>query len=128
LGGLKRLGCEMLDFEKSQPNFNDFYQNKTLSVSCFASTARYEIEFEGRKLVGSAQHNYNGILLQHGSILIGAGHERIADVANLKSDEERQILRRYILKHSSTISEVLNKNVTYDECSKAFYKEIIENN
>ena len=119
LEGLKQLGCDSLDFGKSQADFKNFYQNKTLSVSCFASTARYEIEYQGRKLVGSAQHNYNGVLLQHGSILIGPGHEKIADVANLKSEEDRQVLKRYILKHSATINEVADRELTYDECSQS---------
>lgn len=122
--GLKELGCKELDFEKSQPNFKEFYENKTLSVSCFASTARYEIEYKRRKLVGSAQHNYNGVLLQHGSILLGPGHEQIADVANLNSDKERQILRRYILGHSSSIEEILGRKVTYQECAEAIIKVI----
>ena len=117
--GLRRLGCKELEFEKSQPDFKSFYENQTLSVSCFASAARYEIEYKGRKLVGSAQHNYNGVMLQHGSILISEGHEQLSEVANLKSDKERQILKRYILKHSSTIEEILGRQVKYSEVANA---------
>jgi lipoate-protein ligase A len=117
--GLRHLGCDKLEFEKSQPDLKSFYENQTLSVSCFASSARYEIEYKRRKLVGSAQHNYNGVLLQHGSILIGEGHEQLSDVANLKSDKEHQILKRYILKHSSTIEEILGKKVEYQEVADA---------
>jgi len=122
--GFRELGCKDLDYEKSQPDFKEFYENKTLSVSCFASTARYEIEYKGRKLVGSAQHNYNGVLLQHGSILLGPGHEQIAEAANLNSDKERQILRRYILGHSSTIEEVLGREISYAECAEAIKKVV----
>jgi lipoate-protein ligase A len=117
--GLRRYGCEGLEFEKSQPDLKSFYENRNLSVSCFASAARYEIEYKGRKLVGSAQHNYNGVLLQHGSILIGAGHEQLSDVANLKSDKERQILKRYILKHSATIEEITGREAKFDEVAEA---------
>jgi lipoate-protein ligase A len=116
---LRRYGCEELEFEKSQPDLKSFYENRNLSVSCFASAARYEIEYKGRKLVGSAQHNYNGVLLQHGSILIGAGHEQLSDVANLKSDKERQILKRYILKHSATIEEITGREAKFDEVAEA---------
>lgn len=119
LEALQGIGCMELDFEKSQPNFNEFYQNKTLSVSCFASSARFEIELNNKKLVGSAQHKYNDILLQHGSILIGSGHEQISDVANLNSEQERQILRNYILNHSITIEDILNREVSYDECAES---------
>jgi len=119
LTGLQKLGCTELHFEKSQPDLKNFYQNRNLSLSCFASAARYEIEYKGRKLVGSAQHNYNGVLLQHGSILLGKGHEQLSDVANLKSDKERQILKRYILNHSTTIENILNRKVEYEEVAKA---------
>lgn len=124
--GLRRLGCEELEFEKSQPDLKSFYENQTLSVSCFASAARYEIEYKGRKLVGSAQHNYNGVLLQHGSILIGEGHEQLSEIANLKSDKERQILKRYILKHSATIEEILGRKVDYSEVAEAIKSVFIK--
>jgi lipoate-protein ligase A len=124
--GLRALGCRELEFEKSQPDLKSFYENQTLSVSCFASAARYEIEYKRRKLVGSAQHNSNGILLQHGSILIGDGHEQLADVANLKSDKERQILKRYILKHSATIEEVLGRHTDYHEVAEAIKSVFIK--
>lgn len=127
LEALQGIGCKELDFEKSQPNFNEFYQNKTLSVSCFASSARFEIELNNRKLVGSAQHKYNDILLQHGSILIGSGHEQISNVVNLNSEHERQILRNYILNHSITIEDILNRKVSYDECAQSI-KHVLSNN
>ena len=41
---------------------------------CFASTAKWEIAYCGRKLVGSAQRRIRGAVLQHGSILIGPQH------------------------------------------------------
>jgi len=49
------------------------------SAACFASTARHEIEIEGRKLVGSAQRRTQQALLQQGSLLLGDGHLRLAD-------------------------------------------------
>jgi len=43
---------------------------KPSSAPCFELPAAGEIEFDGRKLAGSAQLRENGALLQHGSILI----------------------------------------------------------
>ena len=37
---------------------------------CFSRPSKYDIVFEGRKLVGSAQRRKNGLLLHHGSILL----------------------------------------------------------
>ena len=42
---------------------------------CFARASSYEITFEGRKVVGSAQVRRRGASLQHGSILLDANPE-----------------------------------------------------
>jgi lipoate-protein ligase A len=44
---------------------------------CFARTGRYEIEFDGRKLVGSAQRRRGPCFLQHGSLLLGVDAPRL---------------------------------------------------
>ena len=49
------------------------------TAPCFLSTSRHEIMVRGRKIVGSAQRRVGGVFLQHGSILTGPGHRRIAD-------------------------------------------------
>jgi lipoyl(octanoyl) transferase len=48
------------------------------SAGCFSSTSAYEISVAGRKVVGSAQVRRNGIVLQHGSILLSVDYERQA--------------------------------------------------
>ncbi len=119
----QKLGAE-LDFQKSQPDFKDFYSRESVSVSCFASSARYEIEKDGKKLVGSAQRLFGGTLLQHGSILIGAGHEQLAEIANVNSESKRDILRKYISDHSTTLSEVATRPITYAECARIIEETI----
>ena len=44
---------------------------------CFDEPAPGEVTVAGRKLVGSAQARLGGALLQHGSVLIGPGQERL---------------------------------------------------
>jgi len=124
LNALKNLGCENLDFEKSQPDFRDIYKREALSVSCFASSARFEIESNGRKLVGSAQRLYGNTLLQHGSILIRQGHEQLAYVSNVKNEEAVKTLSDYILKHSTTIEELSGRSITYEECAYSIIKSL----
>ena len=53
--------------------------NSRVRPSCFAATARHEIELGGRKLVGSAQRRTATALLQQGSVLLGPGHLRLVD-------------------------------------------------
>ena len=117
LEGLQKLEPSDLGFSKAQANFRDFYQKQPgISVSCFASTARYEIEFQGRKVVGSAQRVFGKTLLQHGSILLGKGHEEIADVTNFQDEEKREVLRKYILSHSATLTESCKREISFLEC------------
>jgi lipoate-protein ligase A len=56
-------------------------------AACFASTARHEIVLAGRKLAGSAQRRGARALLQQGSVLLGPGHERLADYLSLAEPE-----------------------------------------
>lgn len=122
LKALQKMGCKSLDFEKSQPDFRDVYSRETVSVACFASSARYEIESGGRKLVGSAQRLIGDTLLQHGSILIGSGHEQLAYISRVKSEDSRAVLLDYILKHSVTIEELLGREVSYEETADAIFE------
>jgi lipoate-protein ligase A len=126
LSGFRNLGCKELDFEKSQADFRNLYKDPAMSISCFASSAKYEISFSGRKVVGSAQRLYGNILLQHGSILLGKGHEEISDVIKAKDNAQREAMRNNILKHSSTLEEAAGRIIGYDECAEAIF-EILEN-
>ena len=44
---------------------------------CFARTGSYEIEVDGKKLVGSAQRRRGSTFLQHGSVLLGVDEARL---------------------------------------------------
>lgn len=122
---LKKLGTIELDFEKSQPNFNQFYRTEVSSLSCFASSARYEIEFNSKKLVGSAQKISDGCLLQHGSILLGRAYEMISELANVNSEELKKKLLDYTLSHSITLEEILQKTIHFNEVAEALLETII---
>ncbi len=49
----------------------------TMSSPCLVSTSRHEITAEGKKISGSAQRRTGGAFIQHGSILLRGGSERI---------------------------------------------------
>ncbi|ROL60628.1 lipoate--protein ligase family protein [Bacteroidetes/Chlorobi group bacterium MS-B_bin-24] len=123
--GLKQLGAEGLSFEKSQPNFNEFYKRETASLSCFAGSARYEIEWQGKKLVGSAQRVLGNTLLQHGSILLGPGYELLAEVANLPDEKSRDYLRNYIKSHSISVEEITGKETNFFQAIETFSKLLL---
>jgi len=90
--GLALYGVEV-SLQKSQPDFAEEYRSSS-SIPCFASSARYEIEWRGRKLVGSAQRRFSGehgdVVLQHGSILCGDAHLHLADCLAVPAAETRE--------------------------------------
>ena len=45
---------------------------------CFAAPAPGELIYDGRKIAGSAQWRENGVILQHGSILVDNDQEGVA--------------------------------------------------
>ncbi|MCB2205143.1 lipoate--protein ligase family protein [bacterium] len=114
--GLKLLVPE-IDIAKSQPNFQKLYREPG-SIPCFSSSARYEIEFGGKKLVGSAQRRIGSAVLQHGSILIGDAHLRLADYLAV-SDDVREQLRQDMLAHTITLQDIMQRPVSRDEVRDA---------
>lgn len=73
---------------------------------CFASTARHEIVLAGRKLVGSAQRRTSHALLQQGSLLLGDGHQRLADYLAV-AEGERESIRRALGASATHAGELL---------------------
>lgn len=119
LEAIKSLGIKDVDFEKSQPDFRNFYKESGMSVSCFASSARYEIAYKDKKVIGSAQRLFGSTLLQHGSILLGPGHEQLAFVTKTMNQEARTNLLNYIKSHSATLEEAAGKPISFNEASEA---------
>lgn len=67
---------------------------------CFATSAGTELEYEGKKIVGSAQRLLPGTILQHGSILLGAKHLELPNHLRLDDDKRRAL--KCALKEKST--------------------------
>lgn len=83
---------------------------------CFGSVARAEVVVRGRKLVGSAQHRSGGVMLQHGSILIGPAHRRI--VRYLRANEEEKVVHARILAERTICLRDLGWAGTAEELAK----------
>ncbi|OGU76092.1 MAG: hypothetical protein A2V93_02175 [Ignavibacteria bacterium RBG_16_34_14] len=81
-----------VELESEQPDLRKFYKGPVSDI-CFAVSAKSEIQFEGKKLIGSAQRKINNTVLQHGSILCGDYHRRITEYLN--STEESLIKINY---------------------------------
>lgn len=89
--GLRSVGVAA-ELNRHQPDLKKWYTHPS-SASCFASSTRYEVQVDGRKLVGSAQRRYPDAILQHGSILIGSYHRRLPEYLLLE-DARKDTLRQ----------------------------------
>jgi lipoate-protein ligase A len=63
-------------------------------------------------------------LLQHGSILLGPGHEQLAFCSAVQSEEKQQVLYDYILQHSANLEETCGRKISYEESANALIQEI----
>ncbi|MFZ1519869.1 MAG: hypothetical protein WAU11_13895 [Ignavibacteriaceae bacterium] len=109
-----------IDLEHLQPNFKEFYKTE-LSAICFAVSAKSELNFRGKKLVGSAQRKLGNVILQHGSILCGSYHKKIVDYLNVSEEKKKEIL----LEISSTtmdLKSALNYDVDYGKLTASILK------
>lgn len=108
------------ELESVQPNFPKLLEEPT-GVLCFASTAKNEVKFGGKKLIGSAQRKLNNTILQHGSILCGTFHQKLADYLNT-SNESKEMLRSELRTRTTEIETILNAKVDYERLKECLIK------
>lgn len=113
LKGLKLYDKRLLSFEleNQQPNFAELYKQENNAV-CFAVSAKNEIKFSGKKIVGSAQRKFDKVILQHGSILCGPSHKWITRYLNLK-DERKKEIDKEIEENTIELGRILNEQIDY---------------
>lgn len=103
--GLRQLGADVR-FEPGrlpQPS----PRGDDVTSPCFSSTAQYEITYDGRKLVGSAQRRMNGMLLQHGSLLLGSEHMQVVDLLPEGRGSARERFRQMLARQTATLEEAI---------------------
>jgi len=111
---------ETIQLESVQADFQSLYK-ETKGVICFAVPAKSELKYNGKKVVGSAQRKLDNTILQHGSILCGDYHLNIVNYMKI-SDIEKIKLKNEIDDSTTTLGQILNKNVDYDLLSESILK------
>ncbi len=106
-----------IDLEHSQPDFKEFYKSE-ISAICFAVSAKSELNYNGKKLVGSAQRKLGNVILQHGSILCGEYHKRIVNYLNV-NDKKRDEMLNEISSTTIDLKSALNVDVDYAKLSES---------
>lgn len=106
-----------IELENKQPDFKNFYQQDKSSV-CFAVSVKSEINFENKKLVGSAQRKLGKVILQHGSILCGDYHLKITDYLNL-DDERKSYVKNEIKNSTIDLKSILKKEIDFPKLTES---------
>jgi len=118
LSGLKLYHPELgnAELEGLQPNFPDLLKSPS-GMLCFASTAKSEIKYKGKKLVGSAQRKMERIVLQHGSILCGTFHQRLAGYL-IGDEQTKSVLESELKNKTIEIESIINEETDYSRLSQ----------
>lgn len=101
------------ELESYQPDFPKLLEEPA-GVLCFASTAKNEVKFNGKKLIGSAQRKLNTVVLQHGSILCGQFHQKLVDYLNCDNEIRRQ-LSTELNERTTELQSILKEEIDYDK-------------
>ena len=91
-------------------------QEKDKTASCFSSPSWYEITVEGKKICGSAQKRGDGVLLQHGSLLIEYDPELLAGVLLSRQGEEEFLTE--IRSSTTAINQHLSQKTNFEQLKK----------
>lgn len=134
VNGLQSI-CTRVGYETSQPNFRQLYRQQE-SIPCFSSSARYEVQIDGKKLVGSAQRRFstpNGeeVVLQHGSILLGSEHKLLSEILNIDNTEISKKVREDFNDKTIDLSFAMGRAIHFDEvvsCIKSGFEKTMNIN
>jgi lipoate-protein ligase A len=112
-----KTGSEALQLTRRENATREAYQGSgSKNIACFASSSRHEALYDGRKFLGSAQRRFGDVILQHGSILLGAEHLRLPEFLKL-SDDRRRDMAELLQTETATLSEAMGRRITAAEAS-----------
>jgi lipoate-protein ligase A len=86
---------------------------------CFQFPSDYEITFQGKKLVGSAQARKKNGVLQHGAIPLFGDITRIIEVLSCTDEDSKQDAKSRLIQRATTIEEVLGKDISWFDFTSA---------
>ncbi|MGE5675600.1 MAG: biotin/lipoate A/B protein ligase family protein [Mycobacterium leprae] len=117
LAGLQLLGTEPelsggdLDPRRRDPG--------GFHTACFDSASAYELTLNGKKIAGSAQTRHDGVILQHGSILLDLDAPLMFRLMKVPDQVRQRFMERFLAK-ATYLREVLGREVSYEEARDAF--------
>lgn len=110
--GLAR-GMERLGLSGCAADRQAVRRGRSGGAACFDGTSHYEITFDGKKLIGSAQARAGGVVLQHGSLPLSGDIGRICSALASRPDPDDVRTR------AATLKEALARDVGWEEAAEA---------
>jgi lipoate-protein ligase A len=117
LRGLKNLGVEAKQATKEETR-EHFRAKRKGGPVCFDTPSQYEITWQGKKLIGSAQLRRKKTVLQHGSLPLHGNLNRILDVLAF-SVEEYAHQAQLLPQRATTLEQVLGKALPFETVTSA---------
>jgi lipoyl(octanoyl) transferase len=87
---------------------------------CFEVPSTYEITYEHKKIIGSAQARRKGMLLQHGSFPLQGDLARITKALRFEDEEARLRAARRVHARAATAKEILGNAPSWEQTAAAF--------
>jgi len=85
---------------------------------CFEVPSNYEITFEGKKIIGSAQARRLRGVLQHGAIPLKGDITRIINVLKFSTEIMKVNAAKQLLQRAITVESILKRKVTWQEVAE----------
>lgn len=117
--GIKAELVPLREKLKSSPSDNEAKSkipHSDIKSICFSVPSQYEVQVEGKKILGSAQVRKKEIVLQHGSLLIELEKDKLFSVFNFPSSQIRKRLKMRF--NATSLEEILKKKINFSELSE----------
>ena len=90
-------------------------EQKTWVNPCFTSASKYEINYKGKKIIGSAQIRKGSALLQHGSILLNHNQELMAELMPTKSNKEKETIKKLLSRKTIAVNDLIENSLSFND-------------
>ncbi|HTK82362.1 MAG TPA: lipoate--protein ligase family protein [Bacteroidota bacterium] len=117
LQGLRMLGIPA-ELSASSEDFREAYRNAA-SIPCFSTSAKCEIQAQGKKLLGSAQRRYGNVVLQHGSLLLGPEHREITEYLSHSLQQSKSLMVQQLGARATDAESILGTSVPFEDAAAA---------
>jgi len=120
-GTLLQLGypVELKDDTEKIPKLS----GQSADYPCFTRSAQTEVQSGGKKLIGSAQKIFANNILQHGSILIGETHKKLACYIKLKKSDRQKVVRE-MEERTVSLDQLSDKKISAPELMTAIVNQL----